>query len=74
MNIIYTDINTRRRTIELNLFNDTWVFDDKYFIICGPSCYEVHKMNKDGTNVYESEAFIDCLRYVWNELQEGKGK
>lgn len=59
--------------MELNLFNDTWVFDDKYFIICGPSCYEVHKMDKDGTNVYESEAFIDCLRYVWNELQEKKG-
>ena len=52
-----------------NSFNDTWVFDDKYFIICGPSCYEVHKMDKDGTNVYESEAFINCLRYVWNEIQ-----
>ena len=52
-----------------NSFNDTWVFDDKYFIICGPSCYEVHKMDTDGTNVYESEAFIDCLRYVWNEIQ-----
>lgn len=67
-------INIRRYAMELNLFNDTWVFDDKYFIICGPSCYEVHKMDKDGTDVYESEAFIDCLRYVWNELQEGKGK
>ena len=59
--------------MELNLFNDTWVIDYKYFIICGPSCYEVHKMDKDGTNVYENYTFINCLRYVWNELQEKKG-
>ena len=66
-------INIRRYAMELNLFNDTWVFDDQYFIICGPSCYEVHKMDKNGTNVYENEAFINCLRYVWNELQKKKG-